>query len=259
MTPSRIDFLGLPLDAGVTLADVCRRIGEKSGPEFVTFINPSSWALARSRPEFPDMLRQMTLVLPDGIGVAAACRFLTGLECPRISFDASSLADPFFRTAAEKKATILLVGGAPGVDEQMLDKLQDNWPGLKLTGSMHGYGGLAPKVRSVMDKAPDIVIAGMGGLRQERFLLDLAAAGYTGLAITCGGFFDQYLENARYYPRWIDRWNLRFAWRLFKEPKRLGRRYLIDYRIFIGLVLKAAWSKKIRPLFSGLGRRTHLT
>ncbi|MGE3623585.1 MAG: WecB/TagA/CpsF family glycosyltransferase, partial [Bdellovibrionales bacterium] len=67
--------------------------------------------------------------------------------------------------------------------------------------------------------------------------------GYGGLAITCGGFFDQYLEGDKYYPDWVDTWNLRFAWRLYKEPRRLWKRYLIDYQFFIWTALGAALRK----------------
>jgi N-acetylglucosaminyldiphosphoundecaprenol N-acetyl-beta-D-mannosaminyltransferase len=39
-----------------------------------------------------------------------------------------------------------------------------------------------------------------------------------------------------YYPKLIDKWNLRWAYRLCREPRRLGRRSLLDYPAF-GLAL----------------------
>jgi N-acetylglucosaminyldiphosphoundecaprenol N-acetyl-beta-D-mannosaminyltransferase len=240
MTVQRIEFLGIPLDTGVTVADVCELLRRRDGLRLITFVNPAAWALARKYPHYVGLLRLMSLVLPDGEGVARACRMLTKLQCPRLSFDTTSVAGPFFATAAAEKISVMLIGGQPGVDEDTHRKLQQAWPNLHIAGTMHGFDDFAPKVARIIATAPDAVVVGMGSPRQEEFLIALRDAGYRGLAITCGGFFDQYLESDQYYPEWIDRWNLRFAWRLYKEPRRLWRRYLIDYQIFIWKVVREA-------------------
>jgi N-acetylglucosaminyldiphosphoundecaprenol N-acetyl-beta-D-mannosaminyltransferase len=243
MTPQRIDFLDLPLDTGIAVEDLCQSLHEKSGMRMITFVNPASWALAERNPEFRAALDRMSLILPDGEGVASACRWLTGLPCPRISFDMTSLADPFFRKAVEKNISLMLAGGQPSVDENMAEKLKTAYPNLNIIGTVHGYGDIAPKAAAIVEKNPGAVIVGMGAPRQELFLLALRDAGYKGVAITCGGFFDQYLLDEDYYPRWIDKLNLRWLWRLYKEPARLWRRYLIDYQLFIWKTLKAFWNK----------------
>jgi N-acetylglucosaminyldiphosphoundecaprenol N-acetyl-beta-D-mannosaminyltransferase len=242
----RIDFLGLPLDLGLTIEGICGELNRKGEIRLIGYVSPSSWAVANTHPEFLAALRQMTAIRAGGEGVARACRWLTGAPCPRISFDMTSLADPFFKAAMEAHASIILIGGDPVTDERMHEKLMRFYPELNVIATMHGFGDLEPKVASVMQQAPDAVIVGMGSPRQELFLIALRDAGYKGLAITCGGFFDQYLEAEHYYPAWIDRWNLRFAWRLYKEPRRLWRRYLIDYRIFVGRAL-AALAEKYLP------------
>jgi N-acetylglucosaminyldiphosphoundecaprenol N-acetyl-beta-D-mannosaminyltransferase len=78
----------------------------------------------------------------------------------------------------------------------------------------------------------------MGGIAQEDFLISLADQGWKGCGFTCGGYLDQLDDGLRYYPGWVDRLNIRFAYRLFREPQRLWRRYLIDYREFCILYLK---------------------
>jgi len=85
----------------------------------------------------------------------------------------------------------------------------------------------------VLEYNPDIVIAGMGGVKQEKFLLDLVARGWRGVGFTCGGYLDQLAKRYHYYPRWVDRYNLRFAYRLWQEPSRLWRRYLLEYPLFL--------------------------
>ncbi|AMJ67848.1 hypothetical protein AXW84_22330 [Hymenobacter sp. PAMC 26628] len=217
----------------------------------VTFINPHAWALAETHNDYVSTLHQMTLVLPDGEGVARACRELTEKPCPRLSFDMSSLADPFFGALRAAEASLMLIGGVPGVNEGVQAKLHANYgEDLRVIGTAHGYDSFETKIASVMLRQPDVVVVGMGSPRQEKFLVALRDAGYNGMAITCGGFLDQYLKKDYYYPRWINYANLRFAWRIYKEPKRLWRRYLIDYQVMTKLVLKAFYKKYASPLKS---------
>lgn len=234
----RLRFLDLPLDVGVDIEAICAKLRERSGPFNVSFINPFAWSVAQRDPAFVDTLERLSLVMADGVGVAYACRALTRAPCERISFDMSSLADPFFRTLREAGLTLALVGGRPGIDESVKDKLELHYPGIRIVETAHGYNDLEPKIDSIISKSPDAVLVGMGAPRQEQFLIALRDAGYQGFAITCGGFFDQYLVSEKYYPDWIDRWNMRFVYRLYKEPGRLWRRYLVDYQVYVKRLLR---------------------
>lgn len=248
MAHERITLLDMPFDTGVTIADILALLKDKSRGRFISFVNPSAWALARANVAYRGFLEKMDLVLPDGQGVVLACRLLTEKESTRISFDMSSLAGPFFSTLQESGGSLMVVGGQPGVDESVMDKIGIKYPGLVLKGSAHGYGDMGPKVALVMEKNPDAVVVGMGAVRQEEFLLHLKEAGYKGMALTCGGFLDQYLLADDYYPDWIDRYNLRFAYRLYKEPQRLWQRYLLDYPYFIGRTAETLVRKGLRFL-----------
>lgn len=246
MATQPIDFLGIPLSSGIGVEEVCQLLGEKK-PRLVTFINPQAWAMARKQPGYLSALKEMDAVLPDGQGVVWVCRLLTHKSCTRVSFDMTSLADSFFKTAVKKKISVFLAGGRPGVDEEVHTKLQAYYPELNIAGTMHGFGEFPAMTARIMEKKPGAVIVGMGAPRQEEFLLALREADYKGLAITCGGFFDQYLEANQYYPAWIDRFHLRFLWRLYKEPRRLWRRYLIDYQVFVWLTVKELVLKYTPP------------
>jgi N-acetylglucosaminyldiphosphoundecaprenol N-acetyl-beta-D-mannosaminyltransferase len=242
-----MDLLGIPVGIGITADSFCEMLGTSC---FVSFVNPSAWALAKRRPEYVEYLRAMTHVLPDGQGVVVAAKILATKDLQRLSFDMSSLAPPFFLRVVEKQASIFLIGGKPGVDEEVGAKLQNNFQGLKIVGSEHGFGEFESKINAVLAAVPDVVIVAMGAPRQEGFLVALRDAGFKGMAVTCGGFFDQYLQADVYYPVWINRWHLRWAYRLYREPKRLWRRYLLDYPYFVFLVLQGVYNSrtKVRPV-----------
>ncbi|MBV8060138.1 MAG: WecB/TagA/CpsF family glycosyltransferase [Alphaproteobacteria bacterium] len=239
----RTYLLDLPVDAGATVADIAEAIGRKDACTTASNINPGAWATQKRKPEYVQHLKQMTYVMADGIGVSLVYRLLTGRNCPRISFDMTSMAPPFFERLERTKGSVAFVGSTPGTTQRFADKLLQSYPNINVVLTDDGYGACEPKIQKIVTLMPDAVIVGMGVPLQEAFLVKLAAAGYKGCAVTCGGFFDQYLQAETYYPRWIDQYNLRFAYRLYKEPQRLWRRYLIDYQVFIGLALRALIAK----------------
>ncbi|MNL72304.1 UDP-Gal:alpha-D-GlcNAc-diphosphoundecaprenol beta-1,4-galactosyltransferase [compost metagenome] len=73
---------------------------------------------------------------------------------------------------------------------------------------------------------------------QEAFMLALKKSEWSGLAVACGGYLDQLSGGLQYYPKWIDRLNLRFLYRLAREPHRLWRRYILEYRVFLLRLIK---------------------
>lgn len=230
--PRQVDVLGIPVSAGNLSRDHLANSTDR-GP-LVTFVNPYACAVDRDHPEYTGLLMAFDWVLCDGIGMVKAARRFAGLAIERQSFDMTSLAPTVFDWAAEDGHPVTLAGGRPGVAEAAKRTLLERWPRLRVTGTFSGYGdGPSAATVHALNEPGGLVICGMGIVRQERFLLDLRASGWRGTGFTCGGFLDQLGAGLRYYPRWIDRLNLRFAWRLFREPGRLWRRYLVDYQEFL--------------------------
>jgi N-acetylglucosaminyldiphosphoundecaprenol N-acetyl-beta-D-mannosaminyltransferase len=136
-----------------------------------------------------------------------------------------------------KKLEIFLVGGQPGVAAQAQKIIVDKYPALKICGVSSGYFDDPFAVIKCIEKSPaKVVLCGMGSPRQENFLLELRKSGWSGIGFTCGGYLDQVGQGFAYYPDIIDRLNLRFLYRLVREPERLWRRYLLEYMTFVRLL-----------------------
>lgn len=236
----RTSTMGLPVDAFPSLDSVITTIDSWIGSDrpsadhafLVTFVNPASIAIAERIPGFLAALHQFGLVLPDGIGMAMAASRLSGHEVARISFDSTSLAMPVLSRAAERSTAVALIGGKAGVAGRAAKVLARSFPGIRIAGAWSGYGGMEQTVNEVLQADPEIVICGMGAPLQEDFLIRLEAAGWRGAGFTCGGYLDQLCDGMRYYPAWVDRTNLRWAYRLAREPRRLWKRYFFDYGRF---------------------------
>lgn len=123
--------------------------------------------------------------------------------------------------------TFYLVGASPKVHQQVIDKLQTEYPGIRIVGHRDGYiktdAERAALIDDVAAKAPDVVFVAMGSPKQEILMADMQRrhprAVYQGL----GGSYDVYVGAVPRAPRWWIDHNLEFAYRLLRQPKRLGR------------------------------------
>jgi N-acetylglucosaminyldiphosphoundecaprenol N-acetyl-beta-D-mannosaminyltransferase len=241
--PGRMNVFAVPVDAYSSLDSFMSTVRQKilSGESFLTtFVNPSSIKLARHNSHFAAALTRFDAVLPDGVGVVRAIERLQKREACRISFDSTSAALPVFELASSLDLSLALVGGGQGVAARAASQLQHHFPNLRIVAVMDGFGDLEEKTEHLCRTDPAFVVCGMGSIAQEDFLISLADRGWRGCGFTCGGYLDQLDGGLQYYPDWVDRLNIRFAYRLFREPQRLWRRYFVDYREFCILYLKAA-------------------
>jgi len=233
---------GVRVDAIAALDDVVTLIHDrlqKHDTLLMTFVNPGTAVLAQRDPEFAKLIEAFDLVAPDGIGMSLAVQWLHKVPAKRISFDATSLAPIVLQMAAEQEKTVVVCGGQPGVAEQAARQLVERYPSLRIIGTFDGYSDRGRLVEVIRRLQPQIVICGMGSLVQESFLLALMRSGWRGLGFTCGGFLDQLSNGFNYYPKIINLLNLRWAYRLAKDPRRLWRRYLLDYATFAFGLCKA--------------------
>ena len=93
--------------------------------------------------------------------------------------------------------------------------------GLK-DGSVGIIIGTHALIEDVAAKSPDIVFVAMGSPKQELLMGEMQQrhkAIYQGL----GGSFDVYTGNVKRAPKWWVDHKVEFAYRLFKEPKRIKR------------------------------------
>ena len=84
------------------------------------------------------------------------------------------------------------------------------------------------------------VFLACGAPRQEilaRRILERGRA--TGIGLCIGAAIDQIGGHERRAPAWIRDAGLEWGWRITREPRRLGRRYLTDTRIFVLLLAEA--------------------
>lgn len=192
-----------------------------------TFLNPVSYLVAIKHKELFDNFNG---IMVDGVILATAIKLLYGRRIRRRSFDMTSVATLILQYVISEKKTIYLIGASQEEIERSVDILQRQFPGLRIIGYRNGYfSSYEEKIKEyekIINLKPNFVIVGMGTPVQEQFLSELKKNGYTGIGFTCGGFISQLsMKGIRYYPKWTDRYNLRFIYRFYKE-KHTRKRYV---------------------------------
>ena len=198
-----------------------------------TFLNPVSYLTALDNKE---LFGKFDGIFADGSLLVAAIKMLYGKNVTRRSFDMTSLAPELLSYAEEHRKTIYIVASKQEQVEQAVQIFKERYPNLQFAGYRNGYFSSEEEqdkeAANITQQNPDFLIVGMGALMQERFLLKVKEVGFQGVGFTCGGFIHQTAKNEiDYYPAWIDRMNLRFLYRIYKE-KHTRKRYLQAALVF---------------------------
>lgn len=197
-----------------------------------TFLNPFSYLVIRRNKH---LVKPIANIEIDGGLLVLLLKLCLGWKVKRISFDMTSLAPKVFSQAEESGRSLYFVGSKEEEISQALEVIKSEFPRINVIKYRNGYfsgNEWNEELDAVAVLKPDIVIVGMGTPIQESFLIDLRKRGWTGTGFTCGGFFHQTAKGIQYYPKWIDKFNLRWMYRIYDEPK-LFKRYTVDYTKFL--------------------------
>lgn len=198
-----------------------------------TFLNPVSYLTALDNKE---LFSEMDGLFADGSLLAKAIKLVYGKEVTRRSFDMTSIAPDLFEYASKNGCSVYIVASKQEQVEKAVKIFKKRYPQLVFAGYRNGYfsseAEMDYEAKRIAGLNPNFLIVGMGALMQEKFLIKAKEAGYQGIGFTCGGFIHQTSKDEiNYYPAWVDKTNMRFMYRMWKEP-HTRKRYLMAGLLF---------------------------
>ncbi|MBX6762087.1 MAG: WecB/TagA/CpsF family glycosyltransferase [Rubrobacteraceae bacterium] len=241
----RVEILGVgvdPLEVGELHRRLARAVRREEHALFLN-VNAHALNLLYEDEELRSFFGRAQVVFCDGAGVMLAARLLGRRIPERITY-----ADWIWRLASLAAAegfTLYFLGGRPGVADEAARNLRRLNPGLEVRGTHHGYfdhRAGSPQNEAVIKQinaaSPDILLVGMGMPLQERWLMENWERIDARVALTGGAVFDYASGRLRRGPRLLTDNGLEWLARLFIEPRRLWRRYLIGNPLFLWRVLR---------------------
>jgi N-acetylglucosaminyldiphosphoundecaprenol N-acetyl-beta-D-mannosaminyltransferase len=232
----RIKLFGIAID-NVTLDLAVETIVARfDGPAAtqVSFLNADCVNIACRNAEYLEALQHSGLVFADGIGVRIAGDMLG--QPIRDNVNGTDLF-PLLAAALEGTGKrIYLLGGRPGVAEGVARWLAANYPGVEVAGFRDGYFSAqeeAGVIEAIRRSGADVVLVAMGAPCQELWIRRNLAKLGAKVVIGVGGLLDFFSGRIPRAPRWVRKLGMEWCYRLWREPARLWRRYLIGNVVFL--------------------------
>jgi N-acetylglucosaminyldiphosphoundecaprenol N-acetyl-beta-D-mannosaminyltransferase len=204
----------------------------------------------KSNMEFAAMVAEAELVVADGMPLIWASR-IAGCPLPQ-RVAGSDLILTLSAAAAEHGRSIYLLGGAPGTAEGAAEVLRSRHPNIRIVGTNCPPLGfdqneteIAKLVENLVEAAPDIVFVALGSPKQERLIerirTSLPQAWWLGVGVSFS-FLTGHVQRA---PKVLQQTGLEWVHRLFQEPKRLFKRYVVQGLPFAGQLFASAVAQRV--------------
>ena len=148
------------------------------------------------------------------------------------------------KLASENNLSIYLLGGFGDTPNRVAKKLTSKFPNLKICGTSTKNFDDPAVVDDIKKASPDMLFVAYGPIKQERWIASNLPNLPVKLAIGLGGTFDYLAGKVPLPPKIARAMGLEWLWRLFTQPKRIGRIFnatfglilaLLRYKVFIGL------------------------
>jgi N-acetylglucosaminyldiphosphoundecaprenol N-acetyl-beta-D-mannosaminyltransferase len=251
--PARFYLKGIPIDRmpmEQAVASVIHALQRRasSGPLLIMGPNAQLVTLAAHHPRFARALQSAGLSVPDGISVVLAARLLGQRIPERVT--GGDLMERLCIESARHNLSVFFLGGLPGAAEKTARKFERNHPGFRTAGISCPPPGFendpvqCARIRQhIADARPDLLCVAFGAPKQEIWMAENCPTLPIGAAISVGAALDTQSGLRKRAPQWTHRIGLEWLYRLMREPRRLGRRYLVGNTQFIALVAQQRWSE----------------
>ena len=200
----------------------------------VFFINAHCVNVAAAQEDYRRSLDSADLLYADGVGMNWAVR-LSGQSLVD-NVNGTDLFPILCRDAADHGVSIAFLGASPGIAGRCAERMCERIPGLRVVWTHDGYfeeGDSAGLISEINQSGASLLLVGMGVPKQEIWISRYAESLTVPVLVGVGALFDFYSGQIRRAPYFMRKCGFEWLYRLFLEPKRMFRRYLVGNPIFV--------------------------
>ena len=214
----------------------------KLSKSLITTINAHCYNLALKDNFYKEALLNSDVLIPDGISVVWAIKWLTGQKIKKLAG-----SDLFFYEMTRLQQSggkCFFLGSTDRTLSKIKNRLEKEYPNIKSQSYSPPYKPEFSKednsfmLKAINDFQPDVLLVGMTAPKQEKWAYQNYNMLQVGHICCIGAVFDFYAGTVNRAPQWIIKMGLEWLYRLIKEPRRMWRRYLIGNIKFIWCIIK---------------------
>ena len=216
----------------------------------INTINAHSYNTALKDELFQIALINGDVLIPDGVSIVKACKWLNAKSQPKERIAGWDLFAFEMDKLNKKGGKCFFMGSSEKVLSLIRKRASVDYPNIVVETYSPPY---KPEFSEEDNKAiieainradPDLLWIGMTAPKQEKWTY----SHWNELNIHChvgtiGAVFDFFAGTVERAPIWWQEHGLEWAYRLIKEPKRMWRRYIIGNSLFLWNISKEKISK----------------
>lgn len=211
----------------------------------INTINAHSYNTALKDLLFADALTKGDVLIPDGVSIVKACKWLKAKSQPKERIAGWDLFVYEMDKLNSKGGKCFFMGSSEKVLALIKAKASEIYPNITVETYSPPY---KPEftdednraiIDAINEAKPDLLWIGMTAPKQEKW----AYTHWNELNINChcgtiGAVFDFFAGTVERAPIWWQKHGLEWLYRLIKEPKRMWRRYIIGNTLFLWNITK---------------------
>ena len=216
------------------------------GKLLINTINAHSYNTARKDSLFAEALTNGDVLIPDGVSIVKACRWIKAKSLPKeriagwdlFEFEMGRFNEN--QNENENKKRVMFMGSSEKVLELIRKKAAEVYPNIEVVTYSPPYKPAFTDednraiVEAINGANPDLLWIGMTAPKQEKWTY----SHWNELNIHChvgtiGAVFDFFAGTYKRAPLWWQDHSLEWLYRLIKEPKRMWKRYVLGNPLFL--------------------------
>jgi N-acetylglucosaminyldiphosphoundecaprenol N-acetyl-beta-D-mannosaminyltransferase len=240
----RVDILGVQvsaIDMDMALDEIERWIAQDE-PHYVCVTGVHGVMESQRDPGLLAIHNRSGLTTPDGMpmvwcGKRAGASWMRRVYGPDLMLALAA-------RAVEHGWSSFFYGGKEGVPELLASRLQERFPGFQVAGTFSPpFRPLTPEedadlIARIDASGASLVWVGLSTPKQERWMDGHVGRLRAPVLLGVGAAFDIHAGTLRQAPPWMQRNGLEWLYRLYREPRRLARRYLSNNPRFVLALLR---------------------
>lgn len=214
------------------------------GKLLINTINAFSYDNARKDVLFSEALQKGDVLIPDGISIVKACRFLNAKSQPKERIAGWDLFVYEMEKLNRVGGKVMFLGSSDAVLNLIRHRVAEKYPKIEVDTYSPPY---KPEfsdeeneamISAINHSNPDLLWIGMTAPKQEKW----AYTHLDRLDVHChigtiGAVFDFFAGTVKRAPERWQRVGLEWLYRLLSEPRRMWRRYFIGNAKFIYYIM----------------------
>ena len=218
---------------------VINHLDELKG-KYICFSNVHTSVMAREHRDYAAVLNSAALVFPDGEPIATLERLKGFIDAERVA--GPDFMAHMFSDTTDGRITHYFYGSTEENLKLLEENLTRKYPGIVIKGLYSPpFRDISPEedqedIDRINSSGADLVWIGLGAPKQEIWM-KAHKDKINAVMLGVGAGFDFHAGSIERAPIWMQKIGLEWLYRLFKDPKRLFKRYIVTNVKFVWYIL----------------------